>query len=50
MSNDVQVFTHKSDAWSFGVLLWEIWANCREPYTNMSNMVCRSVLDDEPLG
>ena len=29
------VFSLKSDAWSFGVLVWEIWALGDKPYNNM---------------
>ncbi|KIH60414.1 SH2 domain protein [Ancylostoma duodenale] len=32
------VFTTKTDVWSFGVLMWEIFANCRsDPFPGVSN-------------
>jgi len=32
-----QTYSHASDAWMFGVLMWEIFANCKEPYPGMLN-------------
>eukprot|EP00912_Choanoflagellata_sp_UC4_P000214 UC4_evm4s135 len=32
-----QMYTHASDMWSYGILLWEIWSDCATPYENMTN-------------
>ncbi|VDM97315.1 unnamed protein product [Thelazia callipaeda] len=31
------VYTSKTDVWSYGVMIWEIFANAEEPYKGMSN-------------
>lgn len=31
------VYTSKTDVWSYGVMVWEIFANAMEPYTGMTN-------------
>ncbi len=32
-----QEYTHKSDVWSYGIVLWEIWTNANTPYDSMTN-------------
>eukprot|EP01117_Protostelium_nocturnum_P004867 TRINITY_DN1762_c0_g1_i1.p1 TRINITY_DN1762_c0_g1~~TRINITY_DN1762_c0_g1_i1.p1 ORF type:complete len:1507 (+),score=384.01 TRINITY_DN1762_c0_g1_i1:39-4523(+) len=32
-----QRYSHKSDAWMFGVLLWELWNDGKIPYGDMTN-------------
>ncbi len=32
-----QKYTHASDMWSYGVVLWEIWSNGSTPYHGMTN-------------
>lgn len=31
-------FTHKSDVWSFGIVMWEIWTQGQHPYAEFSNV------------
>eukprot|EP01117_Protostelium_nocturnum_P009585 TRINITY_DN3419_c0_g1_i5.p1 TRINITY_DN3419_c0_g1~~TRINITY_DN3419_c0_g1_i5.p1 ORF type:complete len:173 (-),score=63.48 TRINITY_DN3419_c0_g1_i5:227-745(-) len=32
-----QKYSHKSDVWMFGVLLWEMWSDGKTPYGDMTN-------------
>merc|ERR1712216_590396 len=32
-----QKYTHASDMWSYGVVLWEIYTNAETPYADMTN-------------
>eukprot|EP00912_Choanoflagellata_sp_UC4_P001898 UC4_evm1s1218 len=32
-----QKYTHKSDVWSYGIVLWEIWSDAKAPYSGMTN-------------
>lgn len=38
-------YTSKCDVWSFGVLMWEVFAGGATPYTNMSNQAARDRID-----
>ncbi|EJW75882.1 hypothetical protein WUBG_13208 [Wuchereria bancrofti] len=31
------IYTSKTDVWSYGVMVWEIFANAAEPYPGMTN-------------
>ncbi|KAI8474302.1 MAG: tyrosine kinase-domain-containing protein [Monoraphidium minutum] len=45
-----QEWGHASDAWAFGVAMWELWANGAEPYAALSNeQVVRAVLSGHRL-
>ncbi|VDN03312.1 unnamed protein product [Thelazia callipaeda] len=37
-----RIFSSKSDVWSFGVLVWEVYADGREPYPGLSNIQTRA--------
>ncbi|VDM13191.1 unnamed protein product [Wuchereria bancrofti] len=37
-----RIFSSKTDVWSFGVLVWEVYANGKEPYPGLSNIQTRA--------
>ncbi|KAK0405342.1 hypothetical protein QR680_017935 [Steinernema hermaphroditum] len=37
-----RIYNTKTDVWSYGVMLWEIYAHGKEPYPKMSNMQTRA--------
>lgn len=37
-------YSEKSDVWSFGVLMWEIWTNAAEPYGGWTNEQVLTIL------
>ncbi|CAO4362049.1 hypothetical protein L5515_001807 [Caenorhabditis briggsae] len=39
-----KVFTHKTDIWTFGVLVWEIYADGAEPYPGLTKIQTRAKL------
>ena len=39
-----KVFTHKTDIWTYGVLVWEIYADGAEPYPGLTKIQTRAKL------
>uniref|UniRef100_A0A915Q067 Tyrosine-protein kinase n=1 Tax=Setaria digitata TaxID=48799 RepID=A0A915Q067_9BILA len=37
-----RIFSPKTDVWSFGVLVWEVYADGKEPYPGLSNIQTRA--------
>ncbi|GMT04929.1 hypothetical protein PENTCL1PPCAC_27103, partial [Pristionchus entomophagus] len=37
-----KIYSLKSDVWSYGIMVWEIYANGAEPYPGMTRMVARA--------
>merc|ERR1719450_1947155 len=40
------IFTEKSDVWSFGVVLWELMTFGKQPYTGLSNAEMKNFLSE----
>lgn len=48
---DYNRFSTKSDVWSFGIIMWEIWSRGKKPYPGMDNKsVMQAVSDGHRLG
>lgn len=46
----VGTFDAKTDVWSFGVLLWEVFAYGQQPWPLLTNeMVIRAIVDGEQM-